>query len=145
MFAPADIPKLLAVRDATPSPARTLLAEILVAAGVEGVLYADKSPFAHHSMSTAYVWRGEKELSLRELEHALLRSGDLVEVSGDLLYLPATLEAIVEQTRAIPDGFTVADFRDALGITRKYAVPLVEWLDRTGVTVREGDVRRTVG
>ncbi len=30
-----------------------------------------KSPFAHYVMSTAYVWRGEKELSLNELEHAI--------------------------------------------------------------------------
>jgi selenocysteine-specific elongation factor len=80
----------------------------------------------------------------RELEHALIRSGDLVEVSADFLYLPEILDAIVERTRSIPDGFTVSGFRDALEITRKHAVPLVEWLDRTGITVREGDVRRTV-
>ncbi len=86
------------------------------------------------------------ELGLpRELEHALVRSGDLVEVSADFLYLPEVLEEIVGRTRTIPDGFTVADLRDALGVTRKHAVPLVEWLDRTGVTVRDGDVRRTVG
>jgi len=84
-----------------------------------------------------------RELGLtRELEHALIRRGDVVEVSGELLYLPATLDEIVAATRGIEYPFSVADFRDALGITRKHAVPLVEWLDRTGVTIREGDVRR---
>ena len=38
-------------------------------------------------------------------------------------------------------GATVAEIRDLLGTTRKYAVPLCEYLDRIGVTRREGDLR----
>jgi selenocysteine-specific elongation factor len=38
-------------------------------------------------------------------------------------------------------GATVADIRDLLGTTRKYAVPFCEYLDRVGVTKREGDLR----
>jgi selenocysteine-specific elongation factor len=38
-------------------------------------------------------------------------------------------------------GLTVAEIRDLLGTTRKYAVPLCEYLDRVGVTRREGDLR----
>ena len=38
-------------------------------------------------------------------------------------------------------GATVAEIRDLLGTTRKYAVPLCEYLDRAGVTRREGDLR----
>src|ERR671929_190108 len=38
-------------------------------------------------------------------------------------------------------GLTVAEIRDLLGTTRKYAVPLCEYLDRIGVTRREGDLR----
>jgi hypothetical protein len=37
---------------------------------------------------------------------------------------------------------TMADLRDLLGTTRKYAVPIGEYLDRIGLTRREGDVRR---
>jgi len=36
---------------------------------------------------------------------------------------------------------TVAEIRDLLGTSRKYAVPLCEWLDQTGATLRRGDVR----
>ena len=36
---------------------------------------------------------------------------------------------------------TVSDVRDALGSSRKYVVPIVGWLDRTGVTRRRGDDR----
>jgi len=35
----------------------------------------------------------------------------------------------------------MAEIRDALGTTRKYAVPLCEYLDRTGFTVRKDDLR----
>ncbi len=77
-----------------------------------------------------------------ELLHALLRRGDLVRVADDLVYLPSTLGGIEEAVTGLADGFTVAEFRDLLGISRRQAVPLVEWFDRTGVTVREGDTRR---
>jgi selenocysteine-specific elongation factor len=36
---------------------------------------------------------------------------------------------------------TAAEFRDLLGTTRKYAVPLLEWLDAHAVTIRNGDYR----
>jgi selenocysteine-specific elongation factor len=35
----------------------------------------------------------------------------------------------------------VSAFREALGTSRKYAVPLLEWFDQQGVTRREGDLR----
>src|SRR5207248_11768030 len=38
-------------------------------------------------------------------------------------------------------GLTVAEIRDLLGTTRKYAVPLCEYLDKVGVTRRDGDRR----
>jgi selenocysteine-specific elongation factor len=38
-------------------------------------------------------------------------------------------------------GLAVSDIRDMLGTTRKYALPYCEYLDRTGVTRREGDLR----
>jgi hypothetical protein len=43
--------------------------------------------------------------------------------------------------REMGDGFTVADFRDATKLSRKYAVPFLEWADGEGLTVRRGDLR----
>jgi selenocysteine-specific elongation factor len=40
-----------------------------------------------------------------------------------------------------PDGFTVAELRDAVGATRKHALPLAAELDARGVTRRRGDLR----
>jgi selenocysteine-specific elongation factor len=42
---------------------------------------------------------------------------------------------------ASPEGFTVAEVRQALGTTRKYALPLLAVLDARGLTVRRGEVR----
>jgi selenocysteine-specific elongation factor len=76
-----------------------------------------------------------------ELLHLVIRRGDLVRVSGDLVYLPEQLERLAKTIRSMPDGFTVAQFRDATGLSRKYAVPILEWADKEGLTVRRGDTR----
>jgi selenocysteine-specific elongation factor len=39
-------------------------------------------------------------------------------------------------------AITVAEFRDSFNTSRKYALAFLEYLDRTGITVREGDNRR---
>jgi selenocysteine-specific elongation factor len=77
---------------------------------------------------------------------ALLRDEQkLVEISASL-YLDFDVEAELRRRVAnrLADGstMTMADLRDLLGTTRKYAVPIGEYLDRIGLTKREGDVRR---
>ena len=76
-----------------------------------------------------------------ELLHALVRSGRLVQITPDLVYLPGQIDEVHQQLESLPDGFTVADFRDRLKISRRHAVPLLEWLDASGRTARHGDVR----
>jgi selenocysteine-specific elongation factor len=78
--------------------------------------------------------------ALRELE----RRGAAVEVGGDWFANSAIEAAIVVVAGILgrkPEGFTVAEARDALGITRKHAVPLLGHLDSIGVTRRRDDVR----
>ena len=41
--------------------------------------------------------------------------------------------------------FDVSTFKERYGLTRKYAIPLLEWLDRERVTRREGDRRLIIG
>jgi selenocysteine-specific elongation factor len=73
--------------------------------------------------------------------HGLVRNGELVVVADDLAYLPEQLDDVIRRLDDLGDGFTVAEFRDALGVTRRQAVPLLEWLDASGWTSRRGDVR----
>jgi selenocysteine-specific elongation factor len=84
--------------------------------------------------------RGELGLH-EELLHALLRRGQLVTVSEDLVYLPETLDDLRTRLSELEEPFTVAVFRDTMGMTRKHAVPLLEWLDARGITHRRGDLR----
>ena len=81
----------------------------------------------------------------RKATALLVRMGVLVAV-GPAGYLGrSTLEQAVETLRrSFPDGrpFAVTEAKEALGTTRRTAIPLLEHLDRTGVTVRVGDLRR---
>lgn len=76
-----------------------------------------------------------------ELTHALVRAGELVRVSADLVYLPDQIETIDGLLEDLDPEFTVAEFRDLIGVTRRQAIPLLEWFDRQGRTVRNADLR----
>jgi selenocysteine-specific elongation factor len=83
---------------------------------------------------------GVGRVELREL----VRRGLVIERDG--CYFAATaVEAaarmIASMLAASPQGVSVAQVRDALGTTRKHALPLLTHLDATGVTRRRGDVR----
>jgi selenocysteine-specific elongation factor len=74
-----------------------------------------------------------------------LATGRLVRASPDVLLTQAFAERVEEVARAesaSPEGLTVSRFREVVGTSRKYAVPILEWLDARGVTRRRGDVRR---
>ncbi|HEX2404688.1 MAG TPA: SelB C-terminal domain-containing protein, partial [Acidimicrobiia bacterium] len=76
-----------------------------------------------------------------ELTHLLVRDGLVVRVSDDLVYLPEQVDEIKHMLGEMTDAFTVAGFRDHSGLSRKYVVPILEWADREGLTIRRGDVR----
>ncbi|MGH8958027.1 MAG: selenocysteine-specific translation elongation factor [Acidimicrobiia bacterium] len=87
-----------------------------------------------------------KELGLGgQLLRVLTHRGLVVRVSDDFVYLPERIEGLKELLRSLPTPWTVSDFRQQAGISRKHAVPLVEWFDREGVTIRQGDLRRAKG
>ena len=69
----------------------------------------------------------------------------VVRVTSDLHFsLDAIHEArdkLVGALQAAPAGLTAAELRDVLGVSRKYAIPLLEFVDAQGVTRREGDLR----
>lgn len=73
----------------------------------------------------------------------MLARGALVKVGEDLYRGSqiGSIRARVEAHLNENGHMTAADFRDLLGTSRKYAVPLLEWLDGDGVTIRNGDYR----
>jgi selenocysteine-specific elongation factor len=82
---------------------------------------------------------------VRELAEFGVRGGTFIRVGRDRYYdahalatvRGAIVDLIRERGRASP-----AEIRDTIGLTRKYLIPILEWLDATGYTVRDGDVRR---
>jgi selenocysteine-specific elongation factor len=82
---------------------------------------------------------GVDRAELREL----VRRGEVIEEDG-IYFAASAIDAAAGEAAAllaVGDGFTVAEFRERLGTTRKYALPLLARLDRTGVTRRRDDVR----
>ncbi len=79
----------------------------------------------------------------RVLAGTLVRAGALVEVDGIYFTAAAVAEArrLVVAALAERGSLTIADARDVLGSTRKYVVPLMNHMDRAGVTRRRGDDR----
>jgi selenocysteine-specific elongation factor len=78
----------------------------------------------------------------RALLQILLRDRKLVRVSADLVFHHTTLEKL---RRMLPtrkgQRFSVSDFKDWTGLSRKYAIPLLEFFDREHITHREGEFR----
>jgi selenocysteine-specific elongation factor len=80
-----------------------------------------------------------------ELLALLCVEEQLVAISPEIYLDFEVAQTIEKQVRErFSDGrnFTMAELRDLIGTTRKYAVPIGEYLDRIGVTLREGDLRR---
>jgi selenocysteine-specific elongation factor len=80
----------------------------------------------------------------QKLVTLLLRDRVLVKISDDLVFhrdALAQLRAIIANQKATRPQLDVAAFKQLTGITRKYAIPLLEWLDRERVTRRVGDHR----
>jgi len=83
---------------------------------------------------------GVDRAELREL----VRHGAVVDLGG-VFYAASAVGAAARLCARLladrPDGFTVAEFRDAAGSSRKHTLPLLARMDETGVTRRRGDYR----
>lgn len=115
---------------------RKLKDRIVEAHAAAGFQPPEPKEFANHA--------GGNAAALRDIFEVAVAEGLLVKVTDDI-YLHADADAemrrrVAERLRPGP-GATVAEIRDLLGTTRKYAVPICEYLDRVGVTKREGDLR----
>ncbi|HEY5356333.1 MAG TPA: selenocysteine-specific translation elongation factor [Streptosporangiaceae bacterium] len=73
---------------------------------------------------------------------AAARAGLLLRISDQIVLAPGADQAAAEVLATLPQPFTAADARQALGTTRRTAIPLLEYLDRAGITQRLPDDRR---
>jgi selenocysteine-specific elongation factor len=103
-----------------------------------------QAPYLPHSYTEVVKRAAKTSADIAEALDAMLAAGAFVRI-GDDLYRHSQLEhaqaAITERLRESGSA-TMAQLRDVLGTSRKYALPLMEHFDSIGFTVRDGDLRR---
>ena len=85
---------------------------------------------------------GVEAARARSLLQILYRGKKLIRIGDDLVFHQSAL-ATLRELLATHKGehFSVGEFKDWTGISRKYAIPLLEYLDREHITLRDGDSR----
>ena len=79
---------------------------------------------------------------------SLEKAGEAVRITKELAFSTETLSQFEQAVRTrLADGASAsaAELRDAMGTTRKYAIPLLEYFDDKGITRRSGDERVLTG
>ena len=98
-----------------------------------------ENPFSPPSVKECQAEVGE------EIFNALLETNELFAVSPDVVFKKQDYELIVRKIREeleAKETITLAEVRDLLSTTRKYAQALLEHLDAINITMRDGDARK---
>jgi selenocysteine-specific elongation factor len=134
------------------------LAGDLVRLPGRGVVMKDEEAEAKTKIEHAFASAGLKVPGLQDvlaglpidkaraqkLVTLLLREKALVKISDQLVFHRTALEELRRQLsgfKAKSPAIGVAQFKELTGVSRKYAIPLLEYLDREHVTKRVGDAR----
>lgn len=85
-------------------------------------------------------------IEAKKLVQLKIKSAEIIKVTADLYFSADSIADLTTALRQFADATTdrlidVAKFKEIAGISRKYAIPLLEYLDREKVTVRAGDKR----
>jgi selenocysteine-specific elongation factor len=130
-----------------------------VRAAGRSVVMKDEEAEAKKTIEGAFASAGLKVPALKEviaglpvdkvraqkIVTLLLRDRVLVKLSDELVFhqeaLASLRKMVAGQKASGQKTIDVGKFKDMTGVTRKYAIPLLEFLDRERVTRREGDVR----
>ena len=100
--------------------------------------------FELNPYSTPSVKECQNEVG-EEVVNALLELKQLVAVSSDVIFRSIDYDELVEKLRLTiqqKGQVSLAEVRDLFKTTRKYAQALLEYMDSTGITIRDGDFRR---
>ena len=123
-----------------------------------GVLLKDEEAESKKTIENAFASAGLKVPAIREvlaglkIDNArsqkivtlLLRDRVLIKISDQLVFHHTALEdlrRLMVRCKAKSSIIDVSQFKELTGVSRKYAIPLLEYLDRERVTKRVGDVR----
>ncbi|MGC5022353.1 selenocysteine-specific translation elongation factor [Micromonospora sp. DT47] len=124
----------------TASPADMLPEQVARAVHRVRAEYADHPFRAPDTDRLVTLGLGPREIG------AAVRAGALLRLAENVVLLPGAVDDAVRVLARLPQPFTLSAARQALGTTRRVAVPLLELLDRRGATRRlPDDAREVVG
>jgi selenocysteine-specific elongation factor len=104
-----------------------------------------EQPLAPPDLKEVEKQAGVPRHRLNEVIRLLEREGAVVRITTDMYFLASSVEQLRRTLRKYlteKGEMTAASFRDLIGSSRKYTIPLLEFFDRDGLTIRIGDIRR---
>ena len=137
--------RLLSARDlvATPDHSIHLSAEETAARDFLVTQYRDGGYRPKSLSETAAEGKQDTRL-LERVQRVLLKDGTLVKIGDGMVFHRDVLGELKEAIRGLKperDRLDVSFFKEMAGVTRKHAIPLLEWLDRERVTRRASNDR----
>jgi selenocysteine-specific elongation factor len=104
-----------------------------------------EQPLAPPDLKEIEKQAGVARNRLNEVIRLLERDGSVVRITTDMYFLAGSIERLRATLRTFlseKGEMTAASFRDLIGSSRKYTIPLLEYFDRDGLTIRIGDIRK---
>jgi selenocysteine-specific elongation factor len=103
-------------------------------------------PKLDEAIERAIIGTKFKKDQARKLVQVLINGGEVIKVTNEFYFASTAIARLTAKLRAYADASTdrlidVAKFKDIAGVSRRYAIPLLEYFDRAKVTVRSGDRR----
>lgn len=103
-------------------------------------------PKLDEALAAASAEGGLERQAARKVFQLLLDSGDLVQISDEFYFESRVIDRLVFDIRKFADGsadrvIDVPKFKEIAAVSRKYAIPLLEYFDRQKITQRVGDKR----
>ena len=118
--------------------------EVSFDSGQQAKVRALKQKFKQNPFSPPVVKECQAEVG-EEVLNALIEMGEFVPVSTDVIFQKQDYDTAVTKVREMlfqNEKITLAEVRDLMNTSRKYAQALLEHLDAIGTTIRDGDYRR---
>ncbi|HWI53402.1 MAG TPA: selenocysteine-specific translation elongation factor [Symbiobacteriaceae bacterium] len=135
--------ELSVVRERVALPNRAIQLNAGQSRIAEGLVQATTEA-GYNVLTTGELKERFKGKDTEELIVYLTEQGQVVRVGEDMIIAAPVLEEAARRTREFLKAngkIGVSDFRDLLGTSRKYALPLLEWMDEQKITRRAGDER----
>jgi selenocysteine-specific elongation factor len=109
-------------------------------AAIEGAF--EKAGLSVPAVADVLAHSGVESGRARTLLQILIREGRLIRITEEMVFHRTAMDRLRLDLASLKGvRLSVPAFKERTGISRKYAIPLLEYLDRERVTRREGDIR----